>query len=148
MKVILTQDVKKLGVKGDLVEVAEGYGRNFLIPRGLAVEATRARMRDLTHREEVEEKKRTREEEDARALAEKLDALQIELPAKTGESGRLFGSITSQDIANAIKAAIDVEVDRRRIELPEPIRTLGTYRIPVRVYAGVVGTVTAKVKEA
>jgi large subunit ribosomal protein L9 len=145
MRLILTQDVKKLGKKGDIVSVAEGYGRNFLIPRGLALEATKASLRSLEHSKTVQQVKASREEREATALAERLSQLEITLQAKTGEAGRLFGSVTAQDIASAIGKAAGVEVDKRRVELPDPIKSLGQYLVPVKLYQGVTAEVTVKV---
>lgn len=145
MRLILTQDVKKLGKKGDIVNVAEGYGRNFLIPRGLALEATKANLRSLEHSKTVQQVKAGREEREATALAERLSQLEITLQARTGEAGRLFGSVTAQDIASAIEKAAGVEVDKRRVELPDPIKSLGQYLVPVKLYQGVTAEVTVKV---
>lgn len=145
MKVILQQNVKKLGNKGDLVEVAEGYARNYLLPRGLAVEANDAAMRSLKHEKSVAKKKAERELEEARERAAKLEALTIKIAAKTGESGRLFGSVTAGDIADAVKSASGLEIDKRRVDLKEPIKALGSYRVPVQLHPGVTAELNVQV---
>lgn len=145
MRVILKQDVKKLGKQGDIVNVAEGYGRNFLIPRGMAVEASKANLRSLEHRKTVQEEKAQKEEREAQELAERLSELEIVIKAKTGEAGRLFGSVTAQDVADAVGEAAGIELDKRRVELPDPIKTLGQYMIPVKLFQGVAAEVAVKV---
>lgn len=145
MRVILTQEVKKVGKKGEVVTVAEGYGRNYLIPRGFAVEATDSNMRSLQHEQTVKQEKVQKEEREAKAQAESLSKLLVTIKAKTGEGGRLFGSVTAQDVANAISDAAGFAIDKRRIELPDPIKALGQYVIPVKLYQGVNAEVTVKI---
>ncbi|HEY8418231.1 MAG TPA: 50S ribosomal protein L9 [Limnochordales bacterium] len=145
MKVILLQDVKGVGKKNDIIDVAEGYARNFLIPRGLAAEASAANLRQ---REEVlaaASRKRQREEEQARATAQKLQGRQLVIRARAGEAGRLFGSVTSADIAEELERQWGVAVDKRRIELEEPIKAVGTYQIPVKLHPGVQATLAVQV---
>lgn len=148
MKVILSQDVKNLGKKGELVEVAEGYGRNFLIPRGLAVEATSGNLKRLQHDKEAEKARRQREEAEARAVAERLNEANLVLKVKAGEAGRLFGSVTSQEIAAAAQQTLGVKLDRRKIELEEPIKALGTYSVGVRLLPGINATLRVTVQAA
>lgn len=136
MKVILTQDVKSIGKKGEVVEVKEGYGRNFLIPRGLAVAADDGSLRRLKHEQSVEKSKKQREREEAEATKARIEALNLTMRVKTGEKGRLFGSITASDVAAEVEKH-GITVDRRKIELDEPIKTLGNYTLAVRVYPGV-----------
>lgn len=136
MKVILTQDVKSLGKKGDVVEVKEGYGRNFLIPRGLAVAADDGSLRRLKHEKAVQKGKEAREREEAEQVKAQLEETTVTIRVKTGEKGRLFGSITASDVAAEI-AKQGIEIDRRKIELEEPIKNLGNYTLTVRVYPGV-----------
>ena len=145
MKVILKQNVKNLGKAGDVVEVADGYGRNYLLPRGLAVEATDANLRQLRERERVQARQERRELEEARRVAAALENLTIQIRAKAGESGRLFGSVTTADIAEAIAEATGHRVDRRRIQLDEPIRQLGAVQVPVRLHPDVTVTLTVEV---
>lgn len=136
MKVILTQDVKSLGKKGDVVGVKEGYGRNFLIPRGLAVAADDGSLRRLKHEKAVQKGKEAREREEAEQVKAQLEKTTVTIRVKTGEKGRLFGSITASDVAAEI-AKQGIEIDRRKIELEEPIKNLGNYTLTVRVYPGV-----------
>lgn len=137
MKVILKQDVKNIGQKGDVVEVKEGYGRNFLIPRGLAVPADDGGLRRLKHEKAAAKSRQQREIEEANEIKDKLDELTVTLQVKTGETGRLFGSITAGDLADAVKEK-GITIDRRKIDIGEPIKSLGNYTFPVRVHPGVI----------
>ncbi|MDQ3286281.1 MAG: 50S ribosomal protein L9 [Actinomycetota bacterium] len=142
MQVILKQDVEKIGRRGDIVDVSRGYVRNFLVPRGLAEMATPTRLEEV-HREMAEAKERDRRmAERAGEVAETLNKSVITIEARTGEDERLFGSVTAANIADAIDRARGVRVDRRRIKLEEPIRSLGTHQVPVQVY----GDIEASVK--
>lgn len=133
MKVILLQDVPKLGNAGSIATVADGYARNYLIPKGLAEPATPDRLAVAEQRLAAERRRIAREEEAKRALAERLDGLRVVIAARVGEGGRLYGSITAQDIAEKLQHAIGEEIDRRKIELEEPIRTIGEHRVPVHL---------------
>ena len=142
MQVILKQDVEKIGRRGDIVDVSRGYVRNFLVPRGLAEMATPTRLEEV-HREMAEAEERDRRmAERAGEVAETLNKSVITIEARTGEDERLFGSVTAANIAEAIDRARGVRVDRRRIRLEEPIRSLGTHQVPVQVH----GDVEASVK--
>ncbi|MBD0358415.1 MAG: 50S ribosomal protein L9 [Rubrobacter sp.] len=142
MQVILKQDVEKIGRRGDIVDVSRGYVRNFLVPRGLAEMATPTRLEEV-HREMSEAEERDRRmAERAGEVAETLNKSVITIEARTGENERLFGSVTAANIADAIDRARGVRVDRRRIKLEEPIRSLGTHQVPVQVY----GDIEASVK--
>jgi large subunit ribosomal protein L9 len=145
MRIILTQDVEKIGNRGDIVNVADGYARNYLMPRGMAIQATKANLRQWEHEKNVAGKKVLKEEEEAKALAERLSGVSVTITAKTGEGGRLFGSVTSQDVADAVQSACDVELDKRRIDMAEPIKNLGEYVVPVKLYQGVNAEVVVKV---
>ncbi|NLU42849.1 MAG: 50S ribosomal protein L9 [Firmicutes bacterium] len=145
MRVILTADLKGKGKKGDMINVADGYARNYLIPRGLAVEATEGKLRDLREIKQAEAKRKEREKEEAEQLAERLSTAGIVLKARAGEKGRLFGSITNKDIAEALSSLVGEEIDKKKIELEEPIRALGEYRVNVRLYAGVLQTIKVTV---
>lgn len=141
MKVILTNNVPKLGEVGEICRVSDGYGRNFLIPQGLAILATdggRKRIDDLK-RSEVRRQDRVRFEMEA--LAKRIEALRLSFTAKVGETGRLYGSITSSDIAAAIEAEIDTPIDRRKIALDDTIRTLGEQSVPIHLMPGVTAVV-------
>lgn len=134
MKVILQKDVKNIGKKGDVVEVAEGYGRNFLLPRGLAVEANAGNLRQVAHQKQAESTKAERELQDARKIGEKIKSKELKVSAKVGEGGRLFGSITTQEIADQLRRQFSVEIDKRKIDLKEPIKSLGTHPAVVKVH--------------
>lgn len=145
MRVILLEDVAGLGSKGDMVEVAPGYGRNYLVPRGLAEEATKGNIKSVEQRRQALLRRAERERAEAEQIAERLGAHTVTLTAKAGETGRLFGSITSADIAEAVQQQVGVEVDRRRIELDEPIKAAGSYEVPVRLHVGVTATLQVEV---
>lgn len=147
VKVILLQDVKKIGNKDDLVDVAEGYARNYLIPRGLAVEATPANLRRREQDKAAQSQRQQREEAEAREAATKLEAGPVVMKVKAGEGGRLFGSVTAADIARQVKEQIGVEIDRRRIDLPEPLKTLGVHELTVRLYQGVQARIKVELTE-
>ena len=134
MKLILMRDVDHVGEVGAIVDVADGYGRNFLIPRDLAVAATARNKRQLEHEQRLREHRILRVRQDAQSLAEKLQAVPCHFVRKAGEEGKLFGSVTAMDIAEALKTA-GFEVDRRRIELDQPLKALGNFTVPVRLPA-------------
>lgn len=138
MKVILQQTVKNLGAKGDVVEVSDGYGRNYLIPRGLAVAADESNVKQLQHEKSVEKRREERERQQAAQLKEELEKLRLKLQVKAGESGRLFGSVTPADIAAGLQSQAGIEIDRRKIELSDPIKSVGEHSVTVRVYPGIV----------
>ncbi|MBI5576126.1 MAG: 50S ribosomal protein L9 [Deltaproteobacteria bacterium] len=131
MKVILREDIEKLGKAGDIVKVADGYGRNFLIPRRLAVTANLRNLKTLEHDKRVIEARVKKSLKAAESLASKLAAVSVTIPAKAGEEGKLFGAITSRDIAEALEKA-GVPVDRKLVQLPDPIKHLGDYKVKVK----------------
>lgn len=134
MKVILLSDVKNLGKKGSVVEVAEGYGRNYLLPHGLAAEASPGNIRQLEDEKGREQRKAAALLREARRVADILSQLELVLPVRAGEGGKLFGSVTSKDIAEAIGRTARLEVDKRKIELKEHIKALGEYKVTVRLH--------------
>jgi large subunit ribosomal protein L9 len=134
MKLILKEKVKGLGNSGEIVKVADGYARNYLLPKGLAVEATQANLKELQQQQQARAQAKSREEAEAKELAQKLKGKIINLAAKAGENGKLFGSITGQDVAKAMEAQLGIKVDKRKIELKEPLKALGEYSVPVRLY--------------
>ena len=142
MKVILLKDVDHLGRTGDVKEVAPGYARNFLLRRGLVVQATPGQMKRLDQLKAQRAKEDQRRLTEAQQLAARLSALEVTIPARVGEQGRLFGSVTTQDVAAALKQQHGVEIDRRDLEQDEPIRALGTHTVGVRLG----GSVHAQVK--
>ena len=135
MKVILQADVKGTGKKGQIYDVADGYARNFLFPKKLAVEATAGNIQDISHKKMVEDRRKAKEKQDAIELANKLSTLQIEIKMKIGEGGRLFGSVTSKEIAEALKKQHGIEIDKRKVELKEPIKSLGSFEVQIKIHA-------------
>ncbi|HEY8486973.1 MAG TPA: 50S ribosomal protein L9 [Limnochordales bacterium] len=146
MKVILTQDVKGLGRAGQLVEVADGYGRNYLVPRGMAVVATEGSARAVQRQQEQLQKRLERELEQARQLAARLEGQPLVIGVRAGEGGRLYGSVTAADVAAALQRQFGVTVDRRRVELESPIKSLGSYPVTVRLAPGIATTMTVVVQ--
>jgi large subunit ribosomal protein L9 len=146
MKVIFLQDVKGQAKKGQIKEVSEGYARNYLLPKGLVSAANDANMKQLDHQHKAEEKRKDQEQEKAQALANKIEAMTIEIKAKAGEGGRLFGSITSKQIAEEL-AAKKIKVDKRKISLDDPIRVLGVTQVPVKLHQHVSGMIKVHVVE-
>jgi large subunit ribosomal protein L9 len=142
MQVILRQDVEKIGQRGDIVDVSRGYVRNFLVPRGLAEVATAAKMEEARREIQEAEERDQRMAERAGEVAATLNKSVITIEARTGEDERIFGSITPANIAQAIERARSIRIDRRRVKLEEPIRTLGTHQVPIQVH----GEIGASVK--
>ncbi len=145
MKVILTSDVAELGKSGELKEVADGYARNFLLPRKLAVPATGGAYRAWQHDIASREEKRKRERDDAEITAQRIGSTTLTMGVKVGEGGKLYGSITSKDIADAL-ARRGIEVDRHKVDLDEPLKSLGTYKVAIKVSAGLTPEVTIAVE--
>lgn len=133
MKVILLQDVKKLGKKGDVVNTSDGYARNFLFPRKLAIEANDSNMHVLNNKKEAERRQKTAEIEEAQKLAKEIQGKEILIKVKTGEQGRLFGSITGKDISEELKKKFNIDIDKKKIVV-DAIRQLGTYEVEVKIY--------------
>lgn len=147
MKVILLKDVNKLGRQGDLVDVADGYARNYLMPNNLAKEATKGNVKQLKHERKAIEKKEQQELENAKKLAKDLSNKVIELKAKSGQQGKLFGSVTTKDIAEALKKQHNVAVDKRKIQLQDAIKTLGTYEVNVKLAPEIEAKIRVRVVE-
>jgi large subunit ribosomal protein L9 len=141
MKIVLRSDVEKLGEKGDIVDVADGYARNYLVPRGLAMRATKGVVDQAAAMRRSRDAKTARDRDGAQALAAQLTATRIEVKARAGEGGRLFGSVTNADIADAISAQTGVTVDRRSLQLDEPIKELGPHELAAKLHADVTVTV-------
>lgn len=146
MKVIFIKDMKGQGKKGQIKEVSDGYAANFLLPRGVARPATEGNMKTLENQNAAEEKRKQEEKEEAQALGKKLEETTVQLKAKAGEGGRLFGAITSKQIAEAV-AKTGIKLDKRKIELEEPIRTLGVTQMTVKLYPEVKATLKVQVTE-
>jgi len=140
MKVILLGDLETLGYEGDIADVARGYARNYLIPKGMAIEASEANLKALEMRRKKILAKRAKDKEEAEGVREKLSEITVKVKAKAGEEGKLYGSVTSRDIAQQLDAQ-GVEVDRRKIIIDEAIRSLGEFRIPVKLHPEVVATI-------
>jgi large subunit ribosomal protein L9 len=144
LQVVLQTNVDKVGESGELVKVRPGFARNFLIPRGLAVPATTAAVNRIAHEKSVAIAKADKTKKEFQAVAEKINALKLTLSRSVGEDDKLFGSVTTKEIENAAKAA-GVTIDRKKMQLAEPLKALGTYEIPVRLMADVVATLKVEV---
>ncbi len=147
MEVILTQDVKGQGKKGDLIKVSDGYARNFLLPRKLATPATKDAINAMKGQQDAAAYHKQKELEEAKALAEKINAAKVELTAKCGENGKLFGSITSGDIADALKMQQHIVVDKKKIVLDEPIKTICAMKVKIKIHADVTAQLSVSVTE-
>ncbi|MCA1054903.1 50S ribosomal protein L9 [Rossellomorea aquimaris] len=147
MKVIFLKDVKGKGKKGEVKNVADGYAHNFLLKKGLAVEATNANMGQLEGQQKKEQKLAEEELQEAKNLKATLEELTVEMKAKSGEGGRLFGSITSKQIADELKKAHAIKVDKRKIEMNDAIRSLGFTNVPVKLHTDVMATLKVHVTE-
>ena len=148
MKIILTQDVKKLEKKGGIIEVSDGYARNYILPQKLGVEANSKNLNDLKLQKSNEEKTMQRLLEEAQALAEKIGKQTVVVSMKAGEGGKVFGSVSSKEIAAAIKAQSDLEIDKKKIQLSEPIRSFGVHEAGIKLHPQVTATLRVKVEEA
>lgn len=146
MKVIFQKDVKGKGKKGDIKEIADGYARNFLIPKGLAKEATSGNIKETVTYKENEEKRKANDLEQAKKLANDLEKQEVIIYSKSGENGKLFGAITSKQIASALKDA-KINVDKRKIMLAEPIKILGITEIKIKLHPEVSATIKVNIKE-
>ncbi|MDQ1143409.1 large subunit ribosomal protein L9 [Bacillus sp. SORGH_AS 510] len=147
MKVIFLKDVKGKGKKGEVKNVADGYAHNFLIKQGLAVEANNANISSLDAQKKKQEKEAAEELAEAKKLKEVLDQTTVELTAKAGEGGRLFGSITTKQVAEELQKKHGIKIDKRKMELADAIRTLGHTKVPVKLHHEVTATLTVSVKE-
>ena len=144
VKLILVESVHRLGEAGDLVSVKPGFARNFLLPQGKAMLATESRVKEFEHKRRIAEEKAAREQKDLQAVKQRLEALKIEIGARAGESGKLFGSVTAAQIADKIAAA-GLAVDRRRIDLREPIKEVGEHKVTVKLLRELVAQVSVTV---
>ncbi|HVM27810.1 MAG TPA: 50S ribosomal protein L9 [Mycobacteriales bacterium] len=148
MKLILTHDVSGLGAPGDIVEVKDGYGRNYLVPQGLAILATKGAEKQVATIRRAREVREVRDLGSAKEISSQLASLEVKLPARSGEGGRLFGSVTTSDIVDAVTAAGGPKLDRRTITLPAPIKAVGTHTATVKVHPEVEAAVTIQVVPA
>lgn len=145
MKLILLSDVKALGKKGDVVDVAEGYARNFLLPRKLATEADRGALAQLGSQKKAQERRDAQTLAEAQALAERLAGAKLAVKAKAGGNGKLFGAVTNADVASAIATALSVAIDKHKIELKSQIKALGSYPVEIKLHKNVVAKTTVDV---
>ena len=148
MKVILLEDVKSLGKKGQIVNVSDGYARNMILPKKLGVEATSKNLNDLKLRKANEEKVAQENLDAAKAFAEELSTKEIILTMKVGEGGRTFGSVSSKEISEAAQKQLNLDIDKKKLQLENPIRNLGVTNVPVRLHPKVTGSLKVWVKEA
>ena len=142
MKLILLKDVKGQGKKGDIIEASDGYARNFLLPRKLAVEPTKTALNELKGQQDSKNYREQKEFDEASALAEKISAVKVAVSAKAGETGKLFGAVTTSEIADKLKMEHHIVVDKKKIVLSEPIKTTGEFTLPVKLHP----KVTAELK--
>lgn len=147
MKVVLTQDVKGQGKKGQVITVSDGYARNFLLPKGLATEASASTMNDLKNKEAAKQYKIATEKAAAEDLAKKLSEINLEIKVGKGTDGRFYGSVTSKEIAEKLQETYKLTVDKRKIQLDRPIKEYGTTQLDVKLYPEVVGKLKVTVKE-
>ena len=147
MKVILLQDIRGKGKKGQMIEASDGYARNYLLPRKMAVEATADNVNTMKMNDKAKAEQMAREKAQAQEFAEKLKDITVELKAKSGNGGRLFGSITSQEVADALKQQSGIAIDKKKIVQDEPIKSFGTFSLKAKLGYEVVGTVNVMVTE-
>ena len=145
MKVILLQDVKPHGKKGDMVEINDGYARNFILPKKLGVEANSANMNDLKLQKANQEKVAAEQLAEAKALAEKIEKLKVKMTIKTGEGGRTFGSITAKEIAEALKAQHGIDIDKKKISMRDAIKNIGEFSVVIKLHTKVSATLSVSV---
>lgn len=148
MKVILIEDVKSLGKKGQLVEVNDGYARNFILAKKLGLEATPKNLNDLKLKKANDEKVAKEIYEEAKTFGERLKEMEVNVSIKTGEGGKIFGSVSSKEIAEAAKAQLGIELDKKKMVLPSPIKTLGTTLVPIKLHPKVTSELKVNVREA
>lgn len=147
MKVILLKDIKGTGKKGDILEVSDGHGRNYLMPRGLAKEASDSNVRELSHIKATEQKKKDNELQDAKDLATRLEEMTVVVKSKSGEGGKLFGSITTKEIAELLEKQHKVKIDKKKMHLDLPIKSLGVTKVEVKLHSNVTCSVKVHVVE-
>lgn len=148
MKIILLQDEKKLGKKGDIIEASEGYARNYILPKKIGVEATAKNMNDLKLQKANQERIAQEQLDAAKALAADLESKIVVVKIKAGEGGKTFGSVSSKEIAAALKEQQQIEIDKKKLQLAEALKNFGSYEVAVKLHPQVTGKVTVKVTEA
>jgi large subunit ribosomal protein L9 len=148
MKLILTQEVSGLGGPGDIVEVKDGYGRNYLVPRGVAIRWTRGGEKQVASIKKARDVREVRDIGHAKEIKGQLEALSVKLTARAGQGGRLFGSVTPSDIADAVKRSGGPDIDKRRIDISSPIKTVGSHQVAIRLHAELSATLSVEVQAA
>ncbi|MBQ9589221.1 MAG: 50S ribosomal protein L9 [Butyrivibrio sp.] len=147
MQVILLEDVKTLGKKGEIVKVSDGYAKNFVIPKKLGVEATQKNLNELKNQQKRDSIIAQQQLEEAKAYAEKIEKETVHVTMKAGEGGRVFGSVSSKEIVTAAKSQFGFDIDKKKLQMAEPIKAFGTYEIPVKLHPQVTATLKVSVKE-
>ncbi|GKX30644.1 50S ribosomal protein L9 [Vallitalea longa] len=147
MKVILLEDVKKLGKKGELINTSDGYARNFLFPKKLAVEATKASINDMKLKKQSDMRRQQELLEEAKELGEKIKGTSITIKVKAGDGGKIFGSVSTKEITKAAKEQLGLDIDKKKMQIKEPIKALGTHIIPIKLNAKVKTELKVKVQE-
>lgn len=145
MKVILLQDIKGVGKKDEVIHASDGYARNFLFPKKLAVEANHENMSQLKAKQDSKAYQKDQEKQQAEKLAEQLKSITLTMAVKSGENGKIFGSITSKEIADKLKEQYQIEIDKKKIDLKEPIKTLGIFSVSIKLFEGVGGTLKVQI---
>ena len=147
MKVILLDNIKGVGKKDEVINASDGYARNFLLPKKLAVEANSENMSKLKGKNDSTAYKKSVEKSEAQGVAEKLKDITLKVTVKAGENGKIFGSITSKELADNLKEQYKIEIDKKKIDLKEPIKTLGSFSINIKLYEGVIGKLKVEILE-
>ena len=147
MKVILLQDVKKLGKKGEIVEVSDGYGRNYLLARKLSVPGTSENLNDAKQKKAAADHKAQVASDEALVLASELKKVELTIPVRIGEGGKVFGAVTGKDISDAAKKQYDLDLDKRKVEIKEPIKALGTFEVTIRVHPTITSVIKVHIVE-
>lgn len=145
MKVILKADIKGVGKKDQVINASDGYARNFLLPKGLAVEANSENMSKLKAKEDSKAYRKEQEKEEAKKVSERLAGIQLKVPVKAGENGKIFGGVSAKEIADLLKSNYGIEVDKKKIDLKETIKTLGLRTVTIKLYDGVIGNLKVDV---
>lgn len=147
MKVILLQDIKNVGKKDEIINSSDGYARNYLFPKKLAVEATKDNLNQLKARQDTAKRKKEQEKEDAKQLAEKLKKITLSIQVKAGENGKIFGGVTAKEIAENLKEQQNIEIDKKKIMVKETIKALGNYSVEIKLYEGISANLAVSVRD-
>lgn len=145
MKVILLQDIKGVGKKDEIISASDGYARNFLFPKKLALEANAENIAKLKAKQDSNQYKKSVEKDEAQKIADKFKSITLKIAIKAGENQKIFGSITSKEIAENLKQQYKIEIDKKKIDLKEPIKTLGVFNVNVKLYEGIIGTLKVQI---